>query len=109
MIDRNRFGKRPVDAIRITGIKNMVCQRDIVLDRGFLNIQPGFNRPLDIANSNQESLSDRLELALEGRRRWLGERLQGDWTNEMGKPDPNQYPSFMERLVGIRKPSDQEK
>ena len=63
----------------------------------------------DIADGNREGLSNRLELALEGRRRWLGERLQGDWTNEMSKPDPNQYPSFMERLLGMRKPSGKEK
>ena len=58
----------------------------------------------DVANDNREDLFERLELALEGRRRWLGERLQGDWTNETRKTDPNQYPSFMERLIGIRKP-----
>ena len=57
----------------------------------------------DIASGNQEDLSERLELALEGRRRWLAERLQGDWSNEMEKPSLEQYPNFMERLVGFRK------
>jgi len=63
----------------------------------------------DIADGNQEDVSDRLELALEGHRRWLGERLQGDWSNEMGRPKIDQYPNFMERLVGIRKRPKSEK
>jgi len=58
----------------------------------------------DISEGNREDVTERLELALEGRRRWLGERLQGEWSNEAGKPDLNQYPSFMERLIGVRKP-----
>jgi len=62
----------------------------------------------DISEGNREDVSERLEMALEGRRRWLGERLQGEWSNEAGKPDLNQYPSFMERLIGIRKPSKTE-
>jgi prephenate dehydrogenase len=57
----------------------------------------------DIANGKQEHVSERLELALEGRRRWLGERLQGNWAGEMDKPSLDQYPSFMERLLGTRK------
>ena len=63
----------------------------------------------DIANGNQEDISERLELALEGRRRWLGERLQGDWSTEMDKPSLDQYPSFMERLIGMGKRSKPEK
>ena len=59
----------------------------------------------DIANGHREDAFERLELALEGRRRWLGERLRGDWANGAGKSDPNQYPSFMERLIGIRRKS----
>jgi len=57
----------------------------------------------DISNSNREKVSERLEMALEGRRRWLGQRLQADWANEMENPDLDQYPSFMERLLGSRK------
>ena len=57
----------------------------------------------DIANGNQEHVSERLKLALEGRRRWLGERLQGDWATEMERPNLEQYPSFMERMVGTRR------
>jgi prephenate dehydrogenase len=59
----------------------------------------------DIANGNREQVSERLEMALEGRRRWLGQRLQADWANEMENPDLDQYPSFMERLLGTRKRS----
>ncbi|MGB7873160.1 MAG: prephenate dehydrogenase [Anaerolineales bacterium] len=57
----------------------------------------------DIANGNKEDISERLELALEGRRRWLGERLRGDWSTEMEKTNLDQYPNFMERLVGSRR------
>ena len=59
----------------------------------------------DIANGNREEVSERLELALDGRRRWLGERLQGEWSNEMRNPELDRYPSFMERLFGSRKRS----
>lgn len=59
----------------------------------------------DIANGNREEVSERLELALDGRRRWLGERLQGEWSNEMGNPELDKFPSFMERLFGSRKRS----
>ncbi len=63
----------------------------------------------DIANGNNENVIERLELAMEDRRRWLGERLQGDWSNEIDKPDRTKFPTFWERLVGSRKPSDKEK
>lgn len=63
----------------------------------------------DIANGNREDVSKRLEMALEGRRRWLGERLQGDWSNELEKTDLTKLPSFWERLVGTRKRPDTEK
>lgn len=57
----------------------------------------------DIADGDREDLSERLDLALEGRRRWLAERLQGDWSTEMEKSSLEQYPNFMERFVGFRK------
>jgi len=63
----------------------------------------------DIANGNQEHVSERLELALEGRRRWLGERLQGDWATELERPNLEQYPNFMERLIGTRRRPKSEK
>lgn len=57
----------------------------------------------DIANGNREGVSERLELALEGRRRWLGERLHGDWMNEDKPADSAQIPTFWEHLLGSRK------
>ena len=63
----------------------------------------------DIASGNRENVSERLEMALEGHDRWLGERLQGDWSNEAEKPDLSNLPSFWERLMGSRKRPDTEK
>lgn len=59
----------------------------------------------DIDNDRQEDVAERLELALEGRRHWLGERLYGDWLHEIEKPDFTKLPSFWERMLGSRKPS----
>jgi hypothetical protein len=63
----------------------------------------------DIADGSREDVSERLEMALEGRRRWLGERVQADWSNTRGKLDVTNVPTFWERLVGARKPSNKEK
>jgi len=63
----------------------------------------------DIANDNGEDVSERLEMALEGRRRWLGERLQGDWMNEDKTANAAQIPTFWEQLLGSRKRSGSEK
>jgi prephenate dehydrogenase len=63
----------------------------------------------DIASGKREDVSERLEMALEGHDRWLGQRLQGDWTNEVEKPDFTKLPSFWERLMGSRKRPDTEK
>lgn len=57
----------------------------------------------DIANGNREDVFERLEIALEGRRRWLGERLQGSWLNEGDQREPTKIPTFWERLLGSRK------
>ena len=56
----------------------------------------------DIVNNNREDVFERLDLAFEGRRRWLGERLQGDWSNEKAAPDISNIPSFWERFMGSR-------
>lgn len=57
----------------------------------------------DVANGNREDVSERLEMALEGRRRWLGERLQGDWMNEDLPSNQPQIPGFWEKMLGSRK------
>jgi prephenate dehydrogenase len=56
----------------------------------------------DIANSNREDVFERLELALDGRRRWLAERLQADWQNEGKQVDMKDLPTFWERFMGAR-------
>jgi prephenate dehydrogenase len=56
----------------------------------------------DIANGNREDVHERLELALEGRRRWLAERLQADWQNEGKQMDLRNLPTFWERFMGSR-------
>jgi len=56
----------------------------------------------DIANGNQEDLFERLELALEGRRRWLAERLQAEWQSEGKQVDLQSLPTFWERFLGSR-------
>jgi len=56
----------------------------------------------DIANGNREDVFERLELALEGRRRWLAERLQAEWQNEGKEMDLQSIPTFWERFLGSR-------
>ena len=56
----------------------------------------------DIANGNRDEVYERLELALEGRRRWLAERLQADWQNEGREIDLKNLPTFWERFMGSR-------
>jgi len=55
----------------------------------------------DIAAGSQEDVRERLELALDGRRRWLAERLQADWL-ESARPDLSKLPTFWERFLGSR-------
>lgn len=56
----------------------------------------------DIADDNREDVFERLELAFEGRRRWLAERLVANWQNEGKQVDLRSLPSFWERLIGSR-------
>lgn len=56
----------------------------------------------DIADGNREDVFERLELALEGRRRWLAERLQADWQSEGKQIDLQNLPSFWDRFMGSR-------
>ncbi|MFZ5819981.1 MAG: prephenate dehydrogenase [Chloroflexota bacterium] len=55
----------------------------------------------DVMEGNRESISERLELALEGRARWLAERTRADWL-EVEKSDLSTIPGFWERLLGSR-------
>jgi len=53
----------------------------------------------DIENENEEGVALRLESALQGRKRWLGERLLADWGN-VGQREMPDFPSMSERLFG---------
>lgn len=52
----------------------------------------------DISNADEEGIATRLEQALEGRNRWLRERLAADW--QEGSKKPLDVPSFSERFFG---------
>jgi prephenate dehydrogenase len=53
----------------------------------------------DIENENDEGVALRLESALKGRQRWLGERLAADWGNTERNEIPD-FPSLSERMFG---------
>ena len=53
----------------------------------------------DIEKEDDEGVALRLESALKGRQRWLGERLAADWSNQK-KGEMPELPSMSERLFG---------
>ncbi len=60
----------------------------------------------DIEKENDDGVALRLESALQGRKRWLGERLAAEWGNSMRNEMPD-IPSMSERLFGgmfVKKP-----
>jgi len=52
----------------------------------------------DISNADEEGVAARLEQALEGRNRWMRERLAADW--QEGTKKPLDVPTFAERFFG---------
>ncbi len=56
----------------------------------------------DIDEGDRDALSDRIEGALDGRHRWLAERLSAKWS-EAVRPDLSNLPSAWERMFGSRK------
>jgi prephenate dehydrogenase len=52
----------------------------------------------DISNADEEGIAARLEQALEGRNRWLRERLEADWQD--GPKKSIDVPTFAERFFG---------
>jgi prephenate dehydrogenase len=52
----------------------------------------------DLSNSDEDGLAARLEQALEGRNRWMRERLAADWRES--SEAPIDIPSFAERFFG---------
>jgi prephenate dehydrogenase len=60
----------------------------------------------DIEKGDDEGIAERLESALEGRQRWMYERMSADWLEPRSSEAVN-IPSFTERLFGgafIKKP-----
>jgi len=53
----------------------------------------------DIEKGDDDGIALRLESALKGRKRWLGERLAADWGNS-GRSEMPELPSISERLFG---------
>ena len=53
----------------------------------------------DIENGDDDGVAARLESALEGRQRWLNERMAADWKGET-QSEALDMPSFSERLFG---------
>jgi hypothetical protein len=60
----------------------------------------------DIESGNDDGVAMRLESALQGRKRWLSERLEADWRKSQRNEMPD-IPSISERLFGglfVKKP-----
>ncbi len=53
----------------------------------------------DIDNGNDDGIAVRLESALQGRQRWLSERMSVEWVKPP-QTEARDYPSFSERLFG---------
>jgi prephenate dehydrogenase len=53
----------------------------------------------DIENGNDDGIALRLESALQGRERWLNERMSAEWNSPERREVPD-MPSFSERLLG---------
>ncbi len=92
-----------IDSLRLAVLQNrqnVVHMLDVVLAalRGLRD---------DIESGNDDELATRLELALEGRNRWMRERLDARW-EEKPQP-PADIPSFAERFFGnafVRRPRE---
>lgn len=84
-----------IDSLRMSALQNRV---NIVrsLDVTIAALQ-GLRD--DIEKGDDDGVADRLESALEGRQRWLRERLTADWKNE-ARSEALDMPSFSERLFG---------
>ena len=60
----------------------------------------------DIEHGNDDGIAMRLESALQGRKRWLSERMSAEWVKPL-QTEAIDYPSFSERLFGgifVKKP-----
>ena len=53
----------------------------------------------DIENGNDDGIALRLESALQGRKRWLSERMSAEWAKPP-QTEARDFPSLSERLLG---------
>ena len=84
-----------IDSLRLSSLHNragMVHALDVMIAalRGFRD---------DIEKEDDEGVAARLESALEGRQRWLSERVSADWTNAP-RSEAADMPTFSERFFG---------
>jgi prephenate dehydrogenase len=84
-----------IDSLRLSALHNragVVHALDVTLAalRGLRD---------DIENGNDDGIAIRLESALEGRKRWLSERMSADWAKSK-QTEARDLPSFSERLFG---------
>jgi prephenate dehydrogenase len=84
-----------IDSLRLSALHNragVVHALDVTLAalRGLRD---------DIENGNDDGIAIRLESALEGRKRWLSERMSSDWSKSK-QTEARDLPSFSERLFG---------
>jgi prephenate dehydrogenase len=84
-----------IDSLRISVLHN----RESVVRALDLTIASLKGLRDDIENNDDDGVAMRLEAALQGRKRWLGERLAADWRGPEQKELPD-IPSFSERLFG---------
>ena len=84
-----------IDSLRLSSLHNrvgMVHALDVMIAalRGFRD---------DIEKEDDEGVAARLEAALEGRQRWLSERVSADWTHAP-RSEAADMPTFSERFFG---------
>ncbi len=84
-----------IDSLRLSSLQNrvgMIHALDVMIAalRGFRE---------DIENEDDEGVAARLEAALEGRQRWLSERVAADWSGAT-RSEAADMPTFSERFFG---------
>ena len=85
-----------IDSLRMLSLQdrmNIVYSLDVMISalRGLRE---------DIENEDDDGVAERLEQALEGRNRWIQERLLADWQQPLDDRPPLDIPTFAERFFG---------
>jgi prephenate dehydrogenase len=84
-----------IDSLRISALHN----RESVVRALDITIAALRGLRDDIEKENDDGVAMRLESALQGRKRWLEERMDADWAKSM-RNEMSDVPSFSERLFG---------